>query len=115
MTLSITLLELSSHACACILLTSTCNGQAKLATALLYLISPQKLSEIRAGIVATIVPVGFGILPEFYPYTSHSSPDSVHTVLLPGITQVEMDLAITIKSTRVNIQNPVRQTNRPAI
>jgi hypothetical protein len=90
--------------------------------------------------------VGYGTQPELYSGTLHQPPDPVHSALLSGITQIEMDLAITIdaarlkpelfdlpgqhliclvtlrmwllkpeiKSTRMDIQNPTEQTNRPA-
>ena len=82
----------------------------------------------------------------FYSGTLHQPPDPVHSALLSGITQIEIDLAITIdaarlkpelfdlpgqhliclvtlrmwllkpeiESTRMDIQNPTEQTNRPA-
>ena len=34
-----------------------------------------------------------------YPDTLHQSPDSVHSVLLPSVPKVQMDLAITINAT----------------
>ncbi len=36
-----------------------------------------------------------------YPGTIHQSPDPVHSALLSGITQIEMDLAITIDAARL--------------
>lgn len=38
----------------------------------------------------------------FYSGTPHQSPDPVHSALLSGITQIEMDLAITIDAARLN-------------
>lgn len=34
-----------------------------------------------------------------YPDTLHQSPDPVHSALLPAITQVQIDFAITINAT----------------
>jgi len=47
------------------------------------------------------MPLGYGIQPEFYSGTIHQPPDPVHSILLPGITQIEMDLAITIHAPRL--------------
>jgi hypothetical protein len=36
-----------------------------------------------------------------YADTLHQSPDSVHSALLPAVTQIQMDLAITIDASRL--------------
>ncbi|KIQ52969.1 hypothetical protein TA05_01795 [Citrobacter rodentium] len=75
-----------------------------------------------------------------YPFTLHQPQDPVNPTLMPAIFQVKMDLAIAInatglqpelfdlscqpemrllkpgvKPTRMNIQQPTEQTNRPTI
>jgi hypothetical protein len=48
-------------------------------------------SPLRRGSVSDL---------SLYPDTFHQSPDSVYSALLPAVTQIQMDFAITIDASR---------------